>query len=217
VNLWQDWLTIIWHTLAFCAVHLHLGMGLAIILTTLVMRLVFLPLTWTIARRADQRRKSLQRLQPELDRIKERFAGDQQRCAQETMKLYRREGVSFVDRTSLFGTLVQFPVFLGVYQVLRRIPRAGHFLWITNLARPDLWLAIIAGAATMALMATNSEFPEHLRLILIFVPALLTMIAALKFSAALSLYWTTTNAFSSAQTLVLRTVLNRQERVTRQR
>jgi YidC/Oxa1 family membrane protein insertase len=209
MELWQCWLTIIQRTLAFCAVDLHLGMGLAIILTTLVVRSAFLPLTWTIARRADDRRKSLQRLKPALDRLKERFAGDQQRLAQEMMKLYQREGVSFLGRTSLFGTLAQLPVFLGIYQVLRRIRRAGHFLWITDLGRPDFWLALIAAAATMALMATNPDLPEHLRLILIMVPAIFTMIVALKFSAALSLYWTTTNAFSGAQTFVLRAVLNR--------
>jgi YidC/Oxa1 family membrane protein insertase len=212
VDLWQNWLTIIQHTLAFGAVDLHLGMGLAIILMTLVVRSAFLPLTWTIARRAEYRRRSLQRLKPALDRLKEQFGGDRQRYAQEMMKLYQREGVTFLDGTSLFGALVQFPVFLGIFRVLRGMQRTDRFLWVANLARPDLWLAIIAGAATMALMATNPELPEHLRLIIIVVPALFTIIAALKFSAALSLYWTTTNVFSGAQTIVLRVILSRRMR-----
>lgn len=212
MDLWQIWLTTIQHTLAFCAVDLHLGMGLAIILMTLVVRSAFLPVTLTVALRADDRRKGLQRLKPALDRLKERFADDQQRLAQETISLYRREGVSFLDRTSLLGTLVQFPVFLGIYQVLRRIQRAGHFLRITDLARPDFWIAVIAAGATMALMMTNPDLPQNLRLVLIFVPALLTLIAAVKLSAALSLYWTTTNAFSGAQTIVLRAIVSRRRR-----
>jgi YidC/Oxa1 family membrane protein insertase len=212
MELWQNWLTAIHQVLAFSAVDLHLGMGLAIILMTLIVRSAFLPLTWTIARRAESRRSSLQRLKPVLDRLKEQFASDRQRYAQEMMRLYRREGVTFLDPTSLVGSLVQLPVFLGIFQVLRGIQRAGRFLWITDLARPDLWLAIIAGAATAALMMTNPDLPEHVRLMLIAVPALFTMIAALKLSAALSLYWTTTNLFSGAQTIVLRVVLSRRAR-----
>jgi YidC/Oxa1 family membrane protein insertase len=212
MNLWHLWLTLIQHTLAFCAVDLHLGMGLAIVLMTALVRTAFLPLTWAIARRAASRRVSLQRLKPALERLKQQFGGDRQRYAQKMMRLYQREGLTVLDGTGLFGALVQSPVFLGIFQVLRDIQRTGRFLWIANLARPDFWLAVIAGAATMVLMATNPELPEHLRLVLILVPALFAIIAALKVSAALSLYWTTTNAFSGAQAIVLRAVLSRSPR-----
>jgi YidC/Oxa1 family membrane protein insertase len=212
MELWQNWLIAIYQVLAFCAVDLHLGMGLAIILMTLIVRSALLPLTWTIARRAESRRRSLQRLKPVLDRLKQQFAGDRQRYAQEMTRLYQREGVTFLDPTSFFGSMVQFPVFLGIFQVLRGIQRAGRFLWVADLARPDLWLAVIAGAATAALMVTNPDLPQHVRLMLIVVPALFAMIAALKVSAALSLYWTTTNLFSGVQTIVLRVVLSRRAR-----
>lgn len=212
MDLWQHWLAAIQYVLAFCAVDLHLGMGLAIILVTLVVRSLFLPVTWTIALRAESRRRALQGLRPALDRLKERFSDDQQRYAEEMMKLYRREGVTLIDPASLLGTLVQVPVFLGIFQVLRGIRRTGRFLWMADLARPDFWLAIAAAAATMALMATNPDLPEHVRLILVVIPALFTVITALKFSAALSLYWTTTSVFSGAQAIALRAVLRRRAR-----
>jgi YidC/Oxa1 family membrane protein insertase len=209
MDLWQQWLATIQHALAFAAGDLHLGMGLAIILMTLAVRSVLLPLTWTIARRAECRRISLQRLKSQLERLKVQFTGDQQRYAQEMTKLYQREGVTLLDPTSLLGALIQVPVFLGIFQVLRGIHRAVRFLWIADLGRPDFWLAVIAGAATMALMATNPDMPEHLRLMLIVLPAVFTIVAALKFSAALSLYWATTNVFSGVQTIVLHAVLRR--------
>lgn len=212
MGLWQHWLAVIQYVLTFCAVDLHLGVGLAIILVTLVVRSLFLPIKWTIARRVEYRRRALEGLKPTLDRLKERFSADRQRYAEEMMKLYRREGVTFIDPASLLWALVQFPVFLGIFQVLRGIRSGGRFLWMANLARPDFWLAIAAGAATMALMATNRDLPEHLRLILIVVPAMLTILTAVKFSAALSVYWTTTNAFSGAQAIALRAVLRRQAR-----
>lgn len=213
--LWHYWLAAVQHVLAFFAYDLHLGMGLAIILVTLGVRSAFLPLTWTGVRQAGLRRRKLQRLAPALEALKKRFDTDRQRYAQEMMRLYRSEGITMVDRASLSGALLQLPVFLGIYQVLRALRSAARFLWIGNLARPDFWLAMIAGAATMVLMAMNPDLPEHVRILLILVPAIFTVIAALKFSAALSLYWTTTNIFSSVQTLALRVVTRREEQRTR--
>ena len=71
---------------------------------------------------------------------------------------------------------------------------------------------MIAGAATVALMATNPDLPEHVRIMLILIPAVFTVLAALKFSAALSPYWTTTNAFSGVQAIAQRAVAARRTR-----
>jgi YidC/Oxa1 family membrane protein insertase len=212
MTLWRYWLTAIQHVLGFFAYDMHSGMGMAIILFTLAARAAFLPLTWSAAYRADLRRRKLKRLEPALEALKRRFDADRQRYAQEMMSLYRREGIAVVDRASFIGALIQFPVLLGIYQVLRAIRGAGRFLWIANLSRPDVWLAMIAGAATMGLMAINPDLPEHVRIMLILVPAIFTLLAALKFSAALSLYWATTNVFSGVQAVALRVVTRRGSR-----
>lgn len=210
--LWHDWLAVIQHVLAFFAYDMRLGMGLGIVLFTLIARSAFLPVTWRGTNRADIRRQKLKRLEPALAALKKRLEAEPQRYASEMMSLYRRQGITLVDKTSLVGALIQLPVFLGVYQVLRAIRSAGRFLWIANLSRPDFWLAMIAGAATMALMAMNPDLPEHVRILFILIPAVFTVLAALKFSAALSLYWTTTNAFSGVQAIALRAVAARRTR-----
>lgn len=210
--LWHFWLASIQHMLAFTAYDMHLGMGLSIILLTLVARSALLPITWSGAYQADVRRRKLRALEPALEALKKRFETDRQRYAQEMMQLYRREGIAVVDKASLVGALIQLPVFLGIYQVLRALRTAGRFLWIADLSRPDFWLAMIAGAATMALMAMNPDLPEHVRVFLILVPAIFTVLAALKFSAALSLYWTTTNVFSGVQAVALRAAAVRRAR-----
>jgi YidC/Oxa1 family membrane protein insertase len=207
--LWHYWLGAIQQVLGFFAHDLHLGTGLGIILLTVAVRSSFLPITWTGALQADMRRRKLKRLEPALEALKKRFDTDRQRYAQEMMDLYRREGITVVDKASLLGSLLQLPVFLGIYQVLHASRSAGRFLWIGNLARPDFWLAMIAGAATMALMAMNPDLPEHVRILLILVPAIFMVLAALKFSAALSLYWTTTNVFSGVQAIALRAATTR--------
>lgn len=210
--LWHYWLAAIGHVLELFAHETHLGMGAGIILLTLAARSALLPVTWAGAYRADMRRRKLRRLEPALEALKRRFEADRQRYAQEMMRLYRREGIRLVDGASLLGSLIQLPVWLGIYQVLRALRSAGRFLWIADLSRPDLWLAMIAGAATMAFMALNPDLPEHVRIMLLLLPTIFTVIAALKFSAALSLYWTTTNVFSGAQAIALRTVTARRAR-----
>lgn len=207
--LWHDWLALIQHVLAFGAYDMHLGMGLAIILFTLAVRSALLPITWPALSQGDMRRRKLKGLEPALAALKKRLDADPQRYAREMMSLYRREGITLFDKASLVGALIQLPLFLGLYQVLRAIRGAGRFLWVANLSRPDVWLAVIAGAATMALMAMNPDLPEHVRIVLILVPAIFTIVAALKVSAALSVYWATTNAFSGVQAIALRDVAAR--------
>lgn len=207
--LWHYWLAAIGHGLALFAYETHLGMGASIILLTLTLRSMLLPVTWMGARRAEARRQKLRRLESALAALKRRYEADRERYAQEMMRLYRREGVTLVDGASLLGALIQLPVFLGIYQVLRAVRGAGRFLWVADLSRPDFWLAMIAGAATLALMAASPDLPEQVRVILILLPAIFTVLAALKFSAALSLYWTTTNVFSGVQAVALRALTHR--------
>lgn len=210
--LWHYWLAVIQHVLTFWAYDMHLGMGLAIILFTLAVRCALLPITWPAMYQGDIRRRKLKGLEPALAALRKRFDADPQRRAQETMSLYRREGITLFDKATLLGALIQLPLFLGLYQVLRAIRGAGRFLWVANLSRPDSWLALIAGAATMALMAMNPDLPEYVRIVLILIPAIFTVVAALKVSAALSLYWTTTNAFSGVQAIALRAAAARRAR-----
>ncbi|MGH8180656.1 MAG: YidC/Oxa1 family membrane protein insertase, partial [Steroidobacteraceae bacterium] len=128
--LWHYWLAVIRHVLAFCAYDMHLGMGLAIILFTLAVRSALLPVTWPAMSQGDIRRRKLQGLEPALAALKKRFDADPQRYAQEMMSLYRREGITLLDKASLAGALIQLPLFLGLYQVLRAIRGAGRFLWV---------------------------------------------------------------------------------------
>ncbi len=76
----------------------------------------------------------------------------------------------------------------------------GRFLWVTNLARPEVVLAVLAAVTTMMIMAVNPDLPEHLRWIIVLVPAIVTLFAALKVASALALFWCVSNCISSLQT-----------------
>jgi membrane protein insertase Oxa1/YidC/SpoIIIJ len=75
------------------------------------------------------------RLQPELARLK-RQNGDEPRIyAERMMKLYQDNGMTVMDWRSLLGSLLQMPLFLGMYQTLRAGVNGARFLWVETLAR----------------------------------------------------------------------------------
>jgi len=88
----------------------------------------------------------------------------------------------------------------------------ARFLWVPNLLRPDIALALIAGLTTALMMAANPDLPEHVRILMIVVPTVLAIFAALKLSSALAIYWTASNTFSAIQTLALHAVVRRRVR-----
>jgi YidC/Oxa1 family membrane protein insertase len=209
MELWTYWLAAIQSLLTFFTSQVGLGAGLGIVALTLVLRTAILPISWRVAYRGSIRQKKILRLQPALARLKLECGDVPQDYAQRTMKLYQEHGVSVMDWRGILGSLVQMPLFLGVYQTLRAGADGARFLWVATLSRPDPWFALMAGLTTMLVMAANPDLPEHMRLLLILVPSILAAVAALKFCSALAVYWTVSNCYSAVQTGVLHYVVAR--------
>jgi YidC/Oxa1 family membrane protein insertase len=206
---WHAWLGLLRELLETLAVSWGLGTGVAIILLTLAVRTALAPLTWSLAYRGAVRQAKLARLAPELEAIRARYAGDAREQMRQTFELYRRHGLTRADGKSLAGALVQMPVIYGLYRTLQSGMGAAAFLWIRNLARPDLLLALLAAVTTAAAMAVSPHLSDQMRLMLLLVPAILCFIAALHLSSGMALYWVTSNLFGAAQTIALRRVLRR--------
>jgi YidC/Oxa1 family membrane protein insertase len=117
--------------------------------------------------------------------------------------------MELMDWRSLAGALIQMPLFIGMYQTLRAGATGARFFWIQSLARPDVWLAVLAGFATMWMISANPDLPEQLRIALILIPSIIAIVAALKFASALALYWTVSNCYSAVQTSAMHYVLSR--------
>jgi YidC/Oxa1 family membrane protein insertase len=96
-----------------------------------------------------------------------------------------------------------------LYRTLSNGVGTSAFLWIRNLARPDVVLAILAALSTAAAMALAPNMPEHIRLTIILLPAILCFVAALHFSSGVALYWITSNLFGAVQTFALRQAIRR--------
>ena len=114
--------------------------GVAIILTTLVIKIVSLPLTLSAARSA----KRMQKLQPQMAAIKEKFKDNPQKMQQANMALFKENKVNPLG--SCLPVLIPMPFFFGFFSMLQSASelRFGSFLWVHDLAGPDT-IAHIAG------------------------------------------------------------------------
>jgi len=212
MNPWTLWLDTLNGALAALSTDLGLGLGLAIIVSTLALRCALLPVSWPLALRNRLRQRKLQALKPELERLKAELGSRPEQYGKRMLALYREHGLSPVDGKSLLGALVQMPVFLGMFRVLRGAGDGARFLWIPSLSKPDPVLAVIAGLATVLLMMVSPDLPEQMRMLLIVLPCIVAVITAMHFGSALALYWTTSNCFSMAQTLALQRVVAKRMR-----
>jgi YidC/Oxa1 family membrane protein insertase len=108
--------------------------GVAIILLTVVVRLLTLPMSI----KGQRSMMKMQRLQPQVERIRERYKNEQDKLHHEMMELYKRNHVNPLG--GCLPMVIQFPVFIGLYEALlnavelRNAPFIG---WIRDLAAPD--------------------------------------------------------------------------------
>ncbi|MBF0517435.1 MAG: membrane protein insertase YidC, partial [Nitrospirae bacterium] len=172
--------------------------GWSIILLTLVIRIPFIPL---IAK-GQSSMKKLQKVQPLMNEIREKYKKDPQKMQQELMALYKKHKVNPMG--GCLPMLVQIPVFFALYKVLLvsiELRGAPFMLWITDLSAkdPHYVLPIIMGG-TMFLqqkMTPTTMDPMQAK-VMMFMPVIFTFMF-LSFPSGLVLYWLVSNVLSIAQ------------------
>lgn len=209
MDIWAMWVEAIRTVVTALAADAGLGVGLGIVIATVLLRSVVLPLAWPIAYRACIRQKKLAKLQPQIRALQQEFRKRPDAYLRKQIELYKAHEIAMVDAKAFLGSLAQLPLFLGMFQALRTVGDGARFLWIPNLLRPDVALAVIAGLATALMMAMNPDLPEQVRIFMIVMPSILAVVAALQFSSALAIYWATSNTLSALQTVVLHAIVRR--------
>jgi len=114
--------------------HLTGNFGVAILLLTVLMRGAFFPLQT----RAVMSMNRMKAMQPEILKLREKFADDKMRLNQETMALYKRAGAN--PLAGCLPVALQIPVFFSLYKVLYvslEMRHASFFGWIRDLSAPD--------------------------------------------------------------------------------
>lgn len=186
--------------------------GWAIVLTTLTLKLVFVPLTLSASRSA----KRMQKLQPEMQAIREKFKDNPQKLQTATMELFKKHKVNPVG--GCVPILITMPFFFGFFQMLRGVAelRFQPFLWAPDLALPDTvghipWLGLpinimpVLMGATMVIQMHLTPTPSvdnAQAKMMKFMPYVFALFCY-NFSCALALYSTVNGIFTIGQQLVI--------------
>jgi YidC/Oxa1 family membrane protein insertase len=184
--------------------------GIAIILLTLIVRIVFWPLT----HKGTESMKRMQALQPQLKALQEKYRDKPQKLQQETMAMYRENKVNPLG--GCLPMLIQIPVFFALFNVLRSAIelRFAGFLWVGDLSAPEnLFVGLLPfGLALNILplvMAATQAWQQHLtpmagdpaqQKMMMFMPIIMLMFLY-SMPSALVLYWTANQVLMIIQLL----------------
>ena len=172
--------------------------GVAIILLTVIIKVLFYPLSAASYRSMARMRV----LAPKLQRLKEQYGDDRQRMQQAMMDLYKTEKINPLG--GCLPILVQIPVFIALYWVLLasfELRQAPFMLWITDLAAADPYyiLPVLMGATMIIQTKLNPEPPDPVQAKLMKIMPIAFSIFFFFFPAGLVLYWLVNNVLSIAQ------------------
>jgi len=192
--------------------HYNLGLPWAwsIVATTIVVRIVLVPLTV----RQIHSMQSLQKHAPEMKEIQRKYKGDRQKLNEELMKFYKENHIN--PAASCLPLVAQLPVFFALYLVLRHFTKhsqTGSLTWlhivpsITAKANSHwsgyLLLAIYAGSQILSSYFMSTTMDKAQRTIMMIVPLIFISVVA-HFPTGLVLYWVTTNLWTVGQGLITR-------------
>jgi YidC/Oxa1 family membrane protein insertase len=172
--------------------------GIAIIIVTFLLKLVFYPLSEASYRSMAK----MKALAPRIKGIQETYKDDREKAGRAMMELYKREKINPV--AGCLPIIIQIPVFLAFYWVLLgsvEMRQAPFFGWISDLSSRDPWFILpgIMAAAMFVQYKLNPPPPDPVQAkVMMFMPLAMSVMFAF-FPAGLVLYWVTNTVLSIAQ------------------
>jgi YidC/Oxa1 family membrane protein insertase len=172
--------------------------GIAIILVTLLLKLVFYPLSEASGRSMAK----MKLLSPRIKNLQETYKDDRDKLGRAMMELYKREKVN--PATGCLPMIIQIPVFFAFYQVLLEsveMRQAPFALWIHDLSSRDPYFilpAIMAGAMLVQYKLNPTAADPVQQKVFMIMPLVMSVTFAF-FPAGLVLYWVTNTILSIAQ------------------
>jgi len=176
--------------------------GWAIILTTMVIKLVFFPLSAASYRSM----ANMRRVGPEMARIKDLHGNDRQKMSSAMMELYKKEKINPLG--GCLPILVQMPVFIALYWVLMEsveLRQAPFMFWLTELSIKDPFfiLPILMGITMFGQQMLNPTPPDPTQAKVMKMMPIMFTFFFLWFPSGLVLYWVSNNLLSIAQQYVI--------------
>jgi YidC/Oxa1 family membrane protein insertase len=172
--------------------------GVVLIIFGVLVRLIMWPLT----QKSFESMRRMQAVQPELQRLRERYKNDAQKMQQEMMRLYRERGVNPFG--GCLPNLLPLPILFALFFVFQNtieLRGAPFVAWIQDLSRPDPYFVLpILMGVTMFVQQKLMTPPDNpqMKMMTYFMPPFLTFIF-LNLASGLVLYYTVSNLLTFVQ------------------
>lgn len=183
--------------------------GLAIIMLTLIIKLVLAPLTAKQIRSME----GMQTLQPKIKELQKKYKGNQKKMQEEMSKLYREMGVN--PLSGCLPLIIQMPFLIAIFYALRAYPydpAFESFLWMPSLGQPDptYVLPVLSAVSTFFIQnqmsgsqaAASDAAAKQQKIMKVVMPLFIGWIS-LSFPSGLVIYWVVSNVFQWAQQFIM--------------
>lgn len=184
--------------------------GFAILLLTLLIKL----LTWPLTTAQQRAAKNMAKFSGPMKALQEKYKKDPERLQKEMLKLYQEHGIN--PLAGCFPILVQMPIFFGLYSAFQTAPemRLQSFLWIADLARPDTIahlgsiplnpLPLLMGITMwISMRMTPTTNADETQKMVMTIMLMMFPLICYGMPAALTLYWTFSNVLQIGQTWLI--------------
>ena len=178
------------------------NLGLAIVLMTIIIKLIMYPLT----QKQIQSTKAMMEIQPKMKALQEKYKDDKQRLNMELANLYKNEGVN--PLAGCLPLVIQMPIMIGIFYGIRDYNYAAHpeivtsFLWLKDISQADPTYILPVLSALTTFIQTKQTMPDtgnaQGKIMGYFMPLFIGYIS-LTFPAGLVLYWVVMNIMQIAQ------------------
>lgn len=196
--------------------------GVGIILMTLIVRLCLFPLN----RKTQLAMHRMQKLQPLIKEMQEKYKDDKQRQGRELMDLYRKHNAN--PMASCLPIFLQLPIFFGLFRMLQNsidLRQEGFIFWISDLSRPDtlpvqlggfpiriLPIVMVVSWVVQQMMMPKPADPQQAQTqkMMMFMPIMFGFFMY-GVASGLTLYWTVSTFFGILEQKLIRWQIKRKE------
>lgn len=213
--------------------------GLAIMLLTVIVKLLVFPLVLRSIKMQAKTSAEMKRIKPHLEAINEKYKEDPQEKQRQTWKVYQEHGINPLGAMrSCLPVLPQIPIFIGLYRIANDTIdlQGAKFLWIQDLSQADhlahfgthiplvgsyfnllpFMVAItqvISSKIAMSRSMQNITDPNQIQMqkMMIYLIPVMVLVTMYHFPAALMLYWIASNVWQIGQSVVTNRILDREE------
>ncbi len=192
--------------------------GIAIIILTVIIKIIFLPLTHKGMKSMRKSQQEMQRIKPLMDKLKERYKDDKERLNREMMNLYKNHKINpLASMMGCIPLMIQMPILIAFYRALLssiELRHAPFIFWINDLSAKDpYFITPVVMGLTMILqqklsqemtptMGDQEQMQKQMKMMMWFMPIMFTVMF-LNFPSGLVIYWLVNNVLTIVQQVVV--------------